>query len=201
MSARISTASRSSRTTGRVRTPRQAELQKYLEETVDEFGLRAAPAARRRRVESATWDDARHVWTLQLGDGRVDECHVLVSAVGFLNVPRYPDWPGLAEFAGPGVPHRALGARARPDRQGRGGGRHRLVGDADRARDPADRAAAVRVPTRARMGHAEGRARLHRRGARRRSRSPWRRRRERGGSGTCSRGACGAGICTGPAPR
>jgi cation diffusion facilitator CzcD-associated flavoprotein CzcO len=41
------------------------------------------------------------VWTLQLDDGRVDECHVLVSGVGFLNVPRYPDWPGLDRFEGP----------------------------------------------------------------------------------------------------
>ena len=37
-----------------------------------------------------------------------------ISAVGFLNVPRYPDWPGLDELQGPEVPHRALGARARP---------------------------------------------------------------------------------------
>jgi cation diffusion facilitator CzcD-associated flavoprotein CzcO len=41
------------------------------------------------------------VWRLRLDDGSVDECHVLVSAVGFLNVPRYPDWPGLDEFEGP----------------------------------------------------------------------------------------------------
>ncbi len=26
---------------------------------------------------------------------------MLISAVGFLNVPRYPDWPGLADFTGP----------------------------------------------------------------------------------------------------
>jgi cation diffusion facilitator CzcD-associated flavoprotein CzcO len=52
-------------------------------------------------VESATWDDDRHVWTITLDDGRVDECHVLVSGVGFLNVPRYPDWPGLDTFTGP----------------------------------------------------------------------------------------------------
>ena len=52
-------------------------------------------------MESATWDDDRHVWTIRLGDGRVDECHVLVSGVGFLNVPRYPDWPGLDDFEGP----------------------------------------------------------------------------------------------------
>src|SRR3954470_2334001 len=79
---------------------RQPELQKYLEETVDQFGLR--PHLRLGvTLESATWDDDRHVWAVRLDDGTVDECHALVSAVGFLNVPRYPDWPGLADFAGP----------------------------------------------------------------------------------------------------
>jgi cation diffusion facilitator CzcD-associated flavoprotein CzcO len=60
----------------------QPELQKYLEETVDEFGLRP------------------HL-QLGVGVGTVDECHVLVSGVGFLNVPRYPSWPGLDDFEGP----------------------------------------------------------------------------------------------------
>lgn len=79
---------------------KQPELQKYLEETVDEFGLR--PHLQLGvTVESATWDDDRHVWTVRLDDGTVHECHVLVSGVGFLNVPRYPDWPGLEDFAGP----------------------------------------------------------------------------------------------------
>ena len=78
----------------------QPELQKYLEQTVDEFGLR--PHLQLGvAVESAAWDEERHVWTIHLGDGRVDECHVLISAVGFLNVPRYPDWPGLDDFEGP----------------------------------------------------------------------------------------------------
>jgi cation diffusion facilitator CzcD-associated flavoprotein CzcO len=78
---------------------KQAELQKYLEETVDEHGLRHHLRLG-VTVESAAWDDMRHVWTVRLDDGSVDECHVLVSAVGFLNVPRYPDWPGLDEFQG-----------------------------------------------------------------------------------------------------
>src|SRR5205823_5710435 len=52
-------------------------------------------------VQSATWDDDRHIWALRLEDGTVDECNVLISAVGFLNVPRYPDWPGLEDFEGP----------------------------------------------------------------------------------------------------
>jgi cation diffusion facilitator CzcD-associated flavoprotein CzcO len=79
---------------------RQPELQQYLEETVDEYDLR-----RHLRlgvaVESARWDDRRHTWTVTLSDGTVDECHVLVSAVGFLNVPRFPHWPGLDDFEGP----------------------------------------------------------------------------------------------------
>lgn len=79
---------------------RQAELQRYLEETVDEQGLR--PHLRLGvTVESATWDEARHVWAVQCADGTVDECHALISAVGFLNVPRFPTWPGLDRFAGP----------------------------------------------------------------------------------------------------
>jgi len=78
----------------------QPELQKYLEETVDQFGLR--PHLRLGvGVEAATWDEQRHTWTLRLESGDVDECHVLVSAVGFLNVPRYPDWPGMESFGGP----------------------------------------------------------------------------------------------------
>jgi cation diffusion facilitator CzcD-associated flavoprotein CzcO len=79
---------------------RQPELQKYLEETVDEFGLRDHIRLE-VAVTSATWDEASHVWRITLDDGTVDECHVLVSAVGFLNVPQSPDWPGLESFAGP----------------------------------------------------------------------------------------------------
>lgn len=79
---------------------RQPELQEYLEATVDDFGLR--PHLQLGvTVESTTWDDRRHLWEVRLDDGAVDQCHVLVSAVGFLNVPRYPDWPGLEAFKGP----------------------------------------------------------------------------------------------------
>lgn len=79
---------------------KRAELQGYLEETVSDYGLwphfRLGTA-----VDRAVWDEATHRWHLTLDDGRTDECHVLVAATGFLNVPRYPDWPGLEEFAGP----------------------------------------------------------------------------------------------------
>jgi cation diffusion facilitator CzcD-associated flavoprotein CzcO len=79
---------------------RQPELQAYLQETVDQFGL--GPHLRLGvAVDSATWDDDRHLWTVTLGTGTVVECEVVISAVGFLNVPRYPDWPGLDSFEGP----------------------------------------------------------------------------------------------------
>src|ERR1700734_660705 len=71
----------------------QAELQKYLEATVDDFELRGHLQLG-IAVESATWDDERHVWSVTLDSGAADECHVLVSAAGFLNIPRYPEWPG-----------------------------------------------------------------------------------------------------------
>ncbi len=79
---------------------RQAELQAYLDETVEQFGL--SPHLRLGvTVRSARWDEGRHVWTVDLDPGESDECHVAISAVGFLNVPRCPDWPGLDDFSGP----------------------------------------------------------------------------------------------------
>jgi cation diffusion facilitator CzcD-associated flavoprotein CzcO len=79
---------------------RQAELQKYLEESVDEFGLR--PHLRLGvTVTSARWDEQRHVWEIELDDGTTETCNAIISAVGFLNVPRHPTWPGLDTFGGP----------------------------------------------------------------------------------------------------
>ncbi|MGO8870858.1 MAG: flavin-containing monooxygenase [Acidimicrobiales bacterium] len=78
----------------------QAELQAYLDETVDQFGL-SPHLELGVTVRSAHWDESRHVWGVHLDAGVVDECHVVISAVGFLNVPRYPDWPGLEDFGGP----------------------------------------------------------------------------------------------------
>jgi cation diffusion facilitator CzcD-associated flavoprotein CzcO len=79
---------------------KQAELRKYLEEVVDQFGLR--PHIRTGvGVDTAVWDERTHTYTLELDDGVRVSCHVLISAVGFLNVPRLPEWPGLDTFGGP----------------------------------------------------------------------------------------------------
>lgn len=78
----------------------RVELQGYLEETVSDHGL--WPHVRLGvAVDRAEWDDATHTWRLTLDNGETDECRVLISATGFLNVARYPDWPGLDDFEGP----------------------------------------------------------------------------------------------------
>jgi cation diffusion facilitator CzcD-associated flavoprotein CzcO len=79
---------------------RQADLRKYLEDVVDEHGLR--PHIRTGvGVDRAVWDDRAKTYTIHLDDGTSTTCHALISAVGFLNVPRLPDWPGLDQFRGP----------------------------------------------------------------------------------------------------
>ena len=79
---------------------RQPEIHRYLEETVRDFDLR--PHLRLGvGVQRAVWDEDRHAYDLTLTNGEAAECDVLISAVGFLNVPYYPDWPGLDDFHGP----------------------------------------------------------------------------------------------------
>ena len=78
---------------------KQPEILRYIEEVVDEYALR--PHMRFGvAVERAVWDESRHMYDVHLSGGDTDECHVLISAVGFLNNPRYPQWPGLDEFEG-----------------------------------------------------------------------------------------------------
>jgi cation diffusion facilitator CzcD-associated flavoprotein CzcO len=79
---------------------RQAELQGYLEEVIDDYGLR-----RHLRfattVDEAVWDERTHTYTVRLRGGEELQAHIVVSALGLLNYPRYPDWPGLTDFEGP----------------------------------------------------------------------------------------------------
>lgn len=79
---------------------RQEEIQRYLEEVVDEFGLR--PHFRfSTAVEGCVWDEPTRSYTVTLRGGETLRADIVVSALGLLNYPRYPDWPGLDEFGGP----------------------------------------------------------------------------------------------------
>ncbi|WP_342000294.1 NAD(P)/FAD-dependent oxidoreductase [Microbacterium sp. LWH7-1.2] len=76
------------------------ELQAYLARVADRFGVTERTRFN-TKVRSATWNADRHSYTLELFDGSREEFEFVVSAVGFLNVPNLPTWPGLDEFEGP----------------------------------------------------------------------------------------------------
>jgi cation diffusion facilitator CzcD-associated flavoprotein CzcO len=78
----------------------QPELLKYAEHVVDRFGLR--PHLRlSTRVTDLVWEESAGTYTLATEHGDSLEFDVVISALGLLSVPRYPDWPGLDTFTGP----------------------------------------------------------------------------------------------------
>jgi cyclohexanone monooxygenase len=77
----------------------QPELLRYAEDVVDLFGLR--PQLRlSTAVTGVRWldDEARYELRTEAGD--TEYFDVVISAVGLLNVPRIPAWPGLSDFDG-----------------------------------------------------------------------------------------------------
>lgn len=82
------------------RYPSQAEIQRYLLDCVDRFGVR--PHLRLgTTLAEATHDAATGLWRLRTGDGTTILTRVLVLAPGTLHHPSLPDIPGLERFAGP----------------------------------------------------------------------------------------------------
>jgi len=78
---------------------RRDELQRYLEGVVDDYGLR--PHFRlKTKVERAVWDERSRRYVVHLDNGELLTANVLISAVGLLNHPNHPDWPGLDDFEG-----------------------------------------------------------------------------------------------------
>ncbi|WP_019546563.1 flavin-containing monooxygenase [Streptomyces sulphureus] len=76
----------------------------YLHSASHDLGIRDAIRFG-TQVRSAVWDETEHRWTLEVEDrrGRRESVRAdaVVSAVGQLNNPRYPDLPGRERFAGP----------------------------------------------------------------------------------------------------
>jgi cation diffusion facilitator CzcD-associated flavoprotein CzcO len=80
--------------------PQQAEILDYLKRTAIKQGVYD-----RIRFNSglseARFDDATGTWALTLADGSILRSRVVVSAMGPLNKPKYPEIPGRESFAGP----------------------------------------------------------------------------------------------------
>jgi cation diffusion facilitator CzcD-associated flavoprotein CzcO len=79
---------------------RRAELLEYLQSVAMEYGL-TRDLRLGTSVTSIEWLEADQAWSVELDDGTQQTHDVVVSAIGFLNQPKTPDWPGLESFAGP----------------------------------------------------------------------------------------------------
>lgn len=82
----------------------RAEITDYFERCTHDFGIRDKIRFR-TEVVSATWDDARAVWSIRMraADGREEtlDANAIVSAVGQLNRPKIPEIRGRESFTGP----------------------------------------------------------------------------------------------------
>jgi cation diffusion facilitator CzcD-associated flavoprotein CzcO len=78
---------------------RREEIQQYLEHVAESFGI--APMIRfKETVEEVAWDDATSQYVLRTATGETERFQFVVSAVGLFASPKYPQWPGLEDFAG-----------------------------------------------------------------------------------------------------
>jgi 4-hydroxyacetophenone monooxygenase len=81
----------------------QPVLLDYFRSCVAEFHLDDA-ISYEHEVEEAVWDDARSIWSLRIrtaaGAVIASEANIVVSAVGQLNRPSFPDIPGIDSFEG-----------------------------------------------------------------------------------------------------
>ncbi|BCP07995.1 4-hydroxyacetophenone monooxygenase [Mycobacterium paraintracellulare] len=78
---------------------RQTELRRYIRDVADKYGV--TPHIRYQTpVVGAQWDHIEGAWTITADDGWTTSSTVLIGAVGMFNRLRWPDIPGLQDFAG-----------------------------------------------------------------------------------------------------
>jgi len=78
----------------------QPEILAYVKAVIDRFELQPH-LQYNTAITSAVWDDQSHHYTIATADGTTMQFDIVVAALGLLNVPRYPEWPGLERFSGP----------------------------------------------------------------------------------------------------
>jgi cyclohexanone monooxygenase len=77
----------------------QPEILEYMTHVVDAYDL--APHIRlHSEVRDARWDDERSAWRVTTGEGWTTASDVLISGLGMFNRLRWPDIPGIDDFAG-----------------------------------------------------------------------------------------------------
>lgn len=76
----------------------RGEVQHYMEHTIDSWDVRSHFRFG-VKVDEIRWDPATSTWHVASASG-TEQFDYVISAVGLLNVPRYPEWPGLETFRG-----------------------------------------------------------------------------------------------------
>lgn len=78
---------------------RQREIHGYIRACADRFGV--TPRIRfQAEVASATFDEASGYWTVTTTDSQIYLTRALITAMGQLNRPAYPQVPGIERFQG-----------------------------------------------------------------------------------------------------
>jgi cyclohexanone monooxygenase len=78
----------------------QPEILEYLNHAADRFDLRG-DIEFQTRVTGATYEEAGSQWSVRTNRSGALSARFLIMATGCLSVPRMPDIPGMARFAGP----------------------------------------------------------------------------------------------------
>ena len=78
----------------------QQEIWDYLLDVVDRHGLRERLMTG-AEVTSAVFDESTATWRVTTADGREVVANILLTGIGGLRDPAYPDIPGRESFAGP----------------------------------------------------------------------------------------------------
>ncbi|KAH8655197.1 hypothetical protein BX600DRAFT_385523 [Xylariales sp. PMI_506] len=81
------------------------EIQRYFEDFAERYGSKKYMKLNTKVVEGR-WDEEKGIWCLTLEDQATkgtwqDWCHCLVNGTGILNNWKWPDIPGVQDFAGP----------------------------------------------------------------------------------------------------
>jgi cyclohexanone monooxygenase len=78
---------------------KQPDVLAYLMHVVDKYDLRKNMQFNTELL-SADWNEEANVWNIELSTGETYVARYLVTALGLLSKPNYPDVPGLNSFKG-----------------------------------------------------------------------------------------------------
>lgn len=79
--------------------PPGAEVKEYVEQVVDDFGIRDRIRLNNELID-ARWDDHRHRWTARLASGETLVSRYLILGVGSFTAPKLPAIPGFEKYVG-----------------------------------------------------------------------------------------------------